>query len=187
MIDYAQYVSKISPEDFWNSTIKTPSGCIEWTKCRYKRGYGKLGIKVNRRSVTLLAHRVAYILHFGTLPNTLVVMHSCDNPPCVNPEHLQLGTYKDNNLDRVKKDRFVVITNQQVQEIVTRYNMNNTLTYELLAKEFGVTKSTIYNAVRGRTRKYTRDICLLPKFARISAANRRRTQHTDSAEILEKK
>lgn len=79
---------------------KQDSGCWEWTgsKCRK---YGTIGI--NGRTVR--AHRASYEAFKGQIPHGLNVLHRCDNPPCINPEHLFLGTQLENIADRVAKGR----------------------------------------------------------------------------------
>ena len=78
-----------------------PNGCWIWTAVKHKAGYGK--ILHNRK--TLLAHRVSFELNRHQIPDGLLVLHHCDNPSCVNPDHLFLGTYSDNAKDRDAKGR----------------------------------------------------------------------------------
>lgn len=78
------------------------NGCIEWTGHKSKYGYGVIEIS----GKTKACHRVAWELHNGTeIPSGMFVCHSCDNPPCINPEHLWIGTASDNNLDAIRKGR----------------------------------------------------------------------------------
>jgi len=77
--------------------------CREWTASRDKNGYGRFRVS----GVSALAHRVAWCLEHGAVPDGLCVLHRCDNPPCVNGEHLFLGTQADNNADMVAKGRQV--------------------------------------------------------------------------------
>lgn len=77
------------------------NGCWEWRGPRSARGYGSLNTADGR----LYAHRVAYELHNGPIPDGLVVRHKCDNPPCVNPNHLEIGTQLDNIQDSVERGR----------------------------------------------------------------------------------
>lgn len=73
------------------------TGCWEWTAARNPWGYGKLKDPVSKR--ILGAHRVAYMAWVGDFDEELFVLHSCDNPPCINPEHLRLGTHEENMRD----------------------------------------------------------------------------------------
>lgn len=85
----------------------TEDGCWEWTASRNeaRRGYGQLN--VDGRPV--MAHRVMYELFVGPIPPGLCVCHHCDNPPCVRPDHLFLGTHGDNAKDRDMKGRTVIV------------------------------------------------------------------------------
>ena len=87
---------------FW-SKVDVGLGCWEWSRERNDRGYGVTFVSSGR---TLYAHRVAYALTQGPIPAGMVVMHSCDNPPCCNPSHLNLGTHAENAQDMYHKGRW---------------------------------------------------------------------------------
>lgn len=82
------------------------SGCWEWTANFVSAGYGRTyAAKVDGRDRHILAHRLSYMIHFGRIEDKMCVMHKCDNPKCVNPKHLMIGTKGDNNKDRAAKGR----------------------------------------------------------------------------------
>jgi HNH endonuclease len=91
-------------ERFWANVQKLDTGCWEWTAGRSSRDYGvfwpegKAGGQVG-------AHRFSWKLTYGPIPNSLCVLHRCDNPPCVRPNHLFLGTKGDNSADCTAKGR----------------------------------------------------------------------------------
>lgn len=74
------------------------SGCHEWNGCRYWQGYGKGSL--NSRAIR--AHRLSWILQRGPIPEGLLVLHKCNNKPCVNIEHLYVGTKSDNAFDAIR-------------------------------------------------------------------------------------
>ena len=91
-------------ERFWGKVkILAPDECWDWQAFKDKppNHYGRLSFQ----GKLYTAHRFAYMITHGEIPEGLVVMHSCDNPPCVNPEHLSLGTRQDNIDDCVNKER----------------------------------------------------------------------------------
>lgn len=83
------------------------AGCWLWTSGAFKHGYGmvNLGRFADGRQQTTYAHRVAYVLAHGDIPQGMVVMHSCDTPACVNPAHLSLGDQGDNIRDCFARGR----------------------------------------------------------------------------------
>lgn len=87
-------------EKFWSKVEKT-SDCWIWLGAKHAKGYGHihLGNTVEK------AHRVSYRINFGTIPFGMFVLHRCDNPGCVNPDHLFLGTNEDNMADMKAKGR----------------------------------------------------------------------------------
>jgi hypothetical protein len=119
--------------------------CIEWTKFRDKKGYGRVAHNGEPR----FAHRIAYCEHHGLKLADIdgkVVRHRCDNPPCVNPAHLELGTQADNCRDRSVRGRSnsTKLTAAQVLEIRERCKIGVPgLGCRDFARKYGVTEATI--------------------------------------------
>lgn len=87
-------------ERFW-AKVEKGDGCWLWTGATSRRGYGS--VTINGRSVA--THRASYEAYHGPIPDGLHVLHSCDTPACVNPEHLRVGTRLDNMRDRAERGR----------------------------------------------------------------------------------
>ena len=96
-IPYEQRIKLFCEED------KT-TGCWQWIRARHKAGYGAIGWTI-RGKIVRYAHRASYELFVGPIPDDVLVCHRCDNRLCINPQHLFLGTWKDNYDDMVQKGR----------------------------------------------------------------------------------
>ena len=120
--------------DFWNKVNKeTNTGCWEWTGSKCRDGYGLF--KMNKQNV-LLAHRWSVIFN-GRDPSNKVVMHTCDNPGCVNPDHLQLGTQADNVRDMIAKKRYVKPQSKLSMEDIIAIQQS-TDSYKTIGKRFNI-------------------------------------------------
>jgi hypothetical protein len=143
-------------ERFWAKVQKT-DGCWWWTAGKFKNGYGSI-YGGEHRGHYRKAHRVSWEIHYGAIPDNLCVLHKCDNPPCVRPDHLFLGTQKDNVQDMFFKERdnhaqgehvnTAKLTTAQVVEIRERY-IPRKLSMKRLSREYGVGKSTIFCILKG--------------------------------------
>jgi len=89
---------------FWSKVDKTED-CWLWTGRPDRDGYGRLRYHDGDRWTTRQSHRISYEIHVGLVPPGLCVLHHCDNPPCVNPDHLHLGTIADNNNECKQRGR----------------------------------------------------------------------------------
>lgn len=144
---------KLSLEDrFWGKVDKSGE-CWVWTAGRDPKGYGRIFLEGRAQ----IAHRVAWRLSFGAIPDGLFVCHHCDNPPCVRPSHLFLGTNADNSADRDRKGRTNNSTageanvNARLTAAQVRLIRESTKSERELGREFGVKGAAIGKARRRET------------------------------------
>ena len=141
-------------------SVDSRTGCWTWNGGVNACGYGqfRLGSKM------VYAHRLAWMIAFGDIPFPgAEVMHSCDNPSCVNPDHLMPGTHTDNMQDMAQKGRAkgklsgeangrATLTADQVADIRRAYELTKgSVSY--IAKTFGISRGTAGNIIAGRTWK----------------------------------
>ena len=135
------------------------SGCWEWFGSK-RNGYGRMiiGSRTDGTRKSVSAHRISYELTYGEIPIGMEVCHKCDNPPCVNPSHLFLGTRQDNIDDRERKGRnnppkgekHAKAKLTELDVLTIRKKRLQGVSFGKLAKEYGVCKKTIQDAVSGK-------------------------------------
>lgn len=146
-----QNLPRNSERTFWDR-VPTGPGCWEWQGVRLPKGYGQFRFLGRMWR----AHRLAWLFSHGSLPNGLCVLHSCDNPPCVRPSHLFLGTNAENVADRERKHRRIAphggdhprakLTIDDVRSIRASRSSSR-----VLGPMYGVSPSTITHIRTGRT------------------------------------
>jgi hypothetical protein len=147
---------------FWSRVARRgPGECWEWTGGRFSGGYGELYVF----GKNVKAHRYSYELLVGPIPAGMFVCHRCDNPPCVNPAHLFIGSPRDNVIDAFQKGRrsylrprygaeasSTKLTKEIAAEVrATFRRYDRVFGYEALARRFGVSHTAIQRIVIGRT------------------------------------
>lgn len=149
---------------FWAKTNRSGE-CWVWTGRRNPKGYGlawnRARLTGNRRADEG-AHRIAWVLINGPIPAGLCVLHRCDNPPCIRPDHLWLGTKADNSADMKAKGRTyrptwigaavptAKITDVIASEIRRKY-ATGSVTQAELARQYGLTPPTVSAVITRRT------------------------------------
>lgn len=132
---------------------KVIGDCWEWTGSKTRDGYGVIGI--GRKQYR--ASRMSYTIHKGFIPSGMCVCHTCDNPLCINPDHLFLGTHKENTQDMMKKGRKSImidtdhpltkITHEQRKSVISLRRSGKSLNE--IAALYGVVFQTISRICNG--------------------------------------
>lgn len=149
---------------FHNSyTINSTTQCWEWNLALSVDGYGRCYFN----NVNVRAHRLSYELHYGTFPRHLSVCHKCDNPKCVNPTHLFLGTVQDNMKDKRVKGRSKGINRGVLngsaklsdEDVETIRHLATTNLYQWqIASIFNITQSHVCRILKGDRQAFTRNL-----------------------------
>lgn len=131
--------------------VEKTDNCWLWNGAKHKTGYGKLCFQGNK---TDTAHRVSFKLFKGPIEDGLYACHTCDNPSCVNPDHLWLGTAQDNKTDQIEKERGLIklfpMDVVKIRELWGKSGWSN----KKLCEEFNVTATTISNIIKRKLWKH---------------------------------
>lgn len=149
------WITDVSVEGLLALATETRSGCREWNRGRDTNGYGT-GATINGRRIR--AHVLMWTLANGPVPKGLQVRHSCDNPPCINPAHLLIGTASDNMTDRSARGRNPLAKSTAEQRRIIRQRTD--LSICTLAAMFGLARSSVSAIRRGKTYMWERSNCL---------------------------
>lgn len=145
---------------FWSKVERT-DGCWLWLAFKDKNGYGQIG--TGTKSSHAYAHRISYEIEFGEIPAGMHVLHKCDNPTCVRPDHLFLGTHVDNMADMTAKGRGKQLSDGRKGEQNGNHRLKKEQVIEIkkglkagesqrgMARKFGVSKTLIYYIRLGKT------------------------------------
>ena len=127
-------------ERFLCKTVKLDGGCVQWLASKDKQGYGYFSL-----GKLMHAHRASYMLFKGPIPEGMLVMHECDNPSCVNPNHISLGTHAQNQAQKFQRKlllgecrKVTKLTDDQVLAIYADSRPQSTI-----AKDFDVFQGTV--------------------------------------------
>jgi len=160
---YLAFPPLIESARFWSRVDKTES-CWVWRGKKNVRGYGQFWAAAQRLE---LAHRTAWRLIRGPIPVGKLALHKCDNPGCVRPDHIFLGTDLDNSADCRAKGRSrsgvgerngrARLTDAQVEEIRRAYIPGSTRMVDI-AREFGISNSHVSQLVNNRQRRLVQEI-----------------------------
>ena len=137
--------------------VVSHSGCWEW-KRGFSHGYGQIRVHAVYGSTPVYVHRLSFVLANGAIPQGMSVLHECDNPRCLNPEHLFLGTQADNVLDMVKKRRHPIgmkngmcTLSDSVVKLARRRVANGEKQF-VVAKDLGISQGHLSTIIRGKKR-----------------------------------
>lgn len=143
----------LAPEDVFLNRVEKTETCWLWKGT--KNGYG-YGIFLMQGERPVRAHRYSYEFFKGKIPTGKIIMHTCDNPPCVNPDHLRVGTKEENNKDTAIKRRHnygINHWNGKLSDDDVKNIRESSDKQAVLAKRYGVSQSHISHIKRGRHRR----------------------------------
>jgi hypothetical protein len=144
----------------FKSNILEPifTSCMLWLGPKDVKGYGAVFFRRNGKFIKYFAHRISYHLSNGPVPTDKCVCHSCDNPLCVNPNHLWLGTLSENSMDRVRKGRSFKATSAMPHAILNEAMaiaiLKDPRPQKSIAKEYSISRENVGSIKLGKTWKY---------------------------------
>lgn len=179
-------ISEKQTDSFWNN-VKKSDTCWVYGKSSSRWNYGH--VTINGKSV--LAHRMSYTIHYGDIPNGMIVCHKCDNPPCINPDHLFLGAHKDNSIDMSNKGRGSLkrgekhpgakLKEEDVKEI---FKLSGQLSQRAIAEKFNVTQGLVQRILKHKT--WQNITSSLKSMSAVGLASNQKGSNSGRAKLSEK-
>lgn len=145
--------------------IGDPAECWDWRAGKLKGGYGGLSVWIGKQSKSFRAPRLSFMFFNGPIPEGHLVCHHCDNPCCVNPFHLFLGTEMENRHDCDQKHRGATgeknggaIIEAQTVMAIRQMRRTTGLSYPKLARAFGISLAQVYRIVKGKSWAHIKEV-----------------------------
>ena len=154
----SQHIKDVAARFHQNYKMGDQNKCWEWLGLRFTQGgYGRFSIK----GTSIPAHRAMMMLLYGDISSDIQVCHACDNPPCVNPNHLWLGSPLENTRDKISKGRARYLYGEynhisKLTEELVRYIRKSTASHRELARQLCVDEGAIRQARSGKTWTHVR-------------------------------
>ena len=143
------HLTESDKQRFWNKVaVKSKNECWKWIGYKPTK-YGNMSVNNKGENV----QRISYFLEYGQFDESLDVCHSCDEPTCVNPKHLFIGTRKDNMQDMASKDRGTKFSDKSDIILAAELHYQEGLTYQEISDNLGCSKQTVYAWLNFRSRK----------------------------------
>lgn len=170
-------------ERFWSKvSVKSEAECWEWQANKNNKGYGLY--RPGGAAPKVLAHRLSYEFKNGSIPLGMHILHSCDNPACVNPEHLSAGTRKENMVDSAQKGRTAGMALADASVINLLKDYTDGMGHAHIAAKYGISVKSVPDFTGGKSRAWLHGKHGCPSLQELKDAKNLKPNAIATAEIV---